>query len=194
MDHLFFKQWKHFLAAVFLCLYTAMFLASCTHPAYAEAAVVAAAVEAAAATQDVLAGSEVVQAAVASTAVKFQDALVYLVGLVAGALGALATWLVNKLFGVKGKIPLPEAQRAIIDAAIQTGIRAAADYAQDKVRGMKSYEVENLLVAQTANLVLTGAPSALAALGLDEARLKTMIRAKLEDTGVVEDLEAAGLT
>lgn len=181
MDHLFFKQWKRFLAASFLCLYAAMFLTSYVHPAYAEAAAVAAAVEVAATAQDALAGGEAVQTAVAEAAVSFQQSLVYLIGLVAGALGAGATWLVNKVFGPKGKIPLPQESRAAVENAIQAGIKFAADYLKQSASGMPDWQARSVTIARVASFVSASAPSALSALGITEAGLEKMIRERLDD-------------
>lgn len=154
-------------------------LTTCAQPAFANAEAVTIDV-----TADVLGDAAVVDSvssALSTGAVKFQEALAYLIGLVAGVALAGWAWVSKKLFGQKGKIPLASENKAAIDNAVQVGIIKARNYLQDKVTGLPDWEVESKTVSAAANFVLTSAPTALTALNITATSLESMIRERLLD-------------
>lgn len=114
------------------------------------------------------------------TAIKFQDAAVYVIGLVFAALGAGASYISGKLFGAKGKIPLNVEHKAAIDNAIQVGLREAEAKLKTLAQGAPNIRVQSEVVASVGNFVLASAPTALNALNITPAKLVAMIQDKLE--------------
>lgn len=167
------------VAVLCLGLLVSGILTACTQPAFANTEAITAAVDV---TADVLGDTAVVDtvsSALSTGAVKFQEALAYLIGLVAAVAVSGWAWVSNKLFSAKGKIPLSVENKAAIDNAVEVGVNRARDYLQSKARGMPDWQVKSNAIAVGANFVLASAPTALSALGLTAVQVEGMIRDKL---------------
>lgn len=162
---------KHVLGLAALCL--GFFIGLVALPAFAGET---AAIEVALDVVDVTTAAEAASAA----AVKWQEFAVYVIGLVAAAFAGGWAWVSNELFGLKGKIPLSDEQRAAVNNAVLVGIVRARTYLENKVRGMPDWEVKNKTVEVAASFVLESSPAALSALGITPATLEALIRDKLD--------------
>lgn len=96
------------------------------------------------------------------------------------ALGVFARWLVGFIFGTKGKIPLPEQTRLLLDHAIQAGLSIAESKLREKVAQLKPLEVKNEIVATAANFVLGAAPQLVTMLGFTPEKLRALIEKKFD--------------
>lgn len=122
----------------------------------------------------------VMVAAVDPMSLNYQDAAVYIIGLIFGALGVVASYISGKLFGAKGKIPLNVEHKAAIDNAIAVGLREAEAKLKTIAQNAPGIVVKGRVVADVGNFVLASAPTALAALNITPAKLVAMIQDKLE--------------
>lgn len=138
---------------------------------HAHAGDAGAVIEAAAAAPDI--------AAALGTEINVKDPAAQLVGFILIGLGALLKWGADKLFGVKGKIPLTDDMRKLLDNAIDAALQLAREKLRDGIKDMNNPHILNQTVATALNFVLAAVPSVIDALGYDEAKLEALIEEKL---------------
>lgn len=146
-----------------------LLMTSCHAPAFAGD--VAASIETVTAAPDI--------ATLSGTEINVKDPAAQLVGFILIALGALLKWGADKLFGAKGKIPLTDDMRKLLDNAIDAALQLAREKLHDSIRDMNNPHIQNQTVATALNFVLAAVPSVIDALGYDEAKLEALIESRL---------------
>lgn len=162
------------LLTVGLAVAMTFVLSACVPDAQAaDAVAMATAIEAVTAAPDI--------ATISGTEINVKDPAAQLVGFLLVAIGALLKWGADKLFGVKGKVPLTDDMRKLLEQAIDAALELSRRKLQVGIADMTNPTIQNQTVAAALNFVLAAVPTVIDALGYDEDKLENLIHAKLFD-------------
>lgn len=114
----------------------------------------------------------------ASAVVDITPLLNTLIDLLAVVALTVGTWAAHK-YGTKVGIEKDSEIRKYLDEAILNGINFAATKLKAAGDNIDEIELKNQRLAEAANYVVKGVPDALKHFKIDEARLKTLIEARL---------------
>lgn len=149
-------------------------LSACVPDAQAaDATAVATAIEAVTAAPDITTAS--------GAEINVKDPAAQLIGFVLVVIGAFLKWVVDKIFGAKGKVPLTADMRKLLEQAIDAALDLSRQKLQVGIADMTNPTIKNQTVAAALNFVLSAVPAAVDALGYDEQDLEDLIHVKLFD-------------